>query len=300
MINLNINIGGIRYKNPVFLASGTAGFGFEFAEIFNIGVLGGIVTKTITPRQREGNPPPRICEVPCGMLNSIGLANPGLDAFMKDIAPKLWKLPTAIIVSVAGESEDDFCTLVKTVSQLDFVKAVELNLSCPNVEKGGIHFGRDNHVVSNLMKRLRTITSKKLWAKLSPMVTDIVSLAQSAQDGGADAVVIANTLPAMAIDIYTRKSKIGAITGGLSGAAIHPVTVALIYQLRGKINIPIIGVGGITHPEDAVEMMIAGATAVQIGSGAFPDPMLPKKTLDFLKKYCEKLGINKTSEIVGN
>ena len=298
-MNTAVDIAGIEYKSPVFLASGTAGFGFEFAEILDISRLGGIVTKTITPLPRAGNPPPRIFETPCGMLNSIGLANPGLDGFLNDVVPNLENMPTDVIVSVGGSSIDEFIHLVEAVSALNFVSAIELNLSCPNVKKGGIHFGRDATVVEKLMRTLRKRTDKKLWAKLSPQVTDIVELALAACSGGADAIAVTNTLPAMAIDIWTRKSHLGAGTGGLSGSAIRPVAVALINTLFSKISVPIIGLGGISHPEDAVELILAGASAIQIGSGAFANPMLPIKAHEFLSEYSEKQGFDSVAEFVG-
>ena len=300
MNKLNITIAGENYKNPVFLASGTAGFGFEIGEIFDISQLGGFVAKTITVKPREGNPPPRIWETPCGMLNSIGLTNPGIESFVSDVAPRLSKLSTEIVVSVGGGTEEEFCQLVETVSELDFVSAIELNLSCPNVKKGGIQIGRDSQVVNSLLKQVRKLTAKPLWAKLTPQVTDIVELGLSAQDAGADALVVANTLPAMAIDIHTRKPQLGAKTGGLSGPAIHPVAVALIFKLKPNIAIPIIGVGGIGSPEDAIELMIAGASAVQIGSGYFSDTTLPLRTIEFMKSYIDDKGFDDISQIVGS
>ena len=298
-VDLSISIGKIFLKNPVMLASGTAGFGFEFAEIFDISQIGGIATKTITSEPREGNPPPRIFETPSGMINSIGLANPGIDKFMGEIAPRLKNLPTRIILSVGGTSIDDFKYIVETVSEISSVDAIELNLSCPNVKEGGIHFSRSAETISRLLSELRLITEKPLWAKLSPQVTDIVELGTAAADSGADAIVVINTLPAMAIDIETKKPRLGAITGGLSGSAIHPVAVAMIYALHSAVDIPIIGVGGISSTEDAIELMLAGATALQIGSSAFADTNLPLKIIDGIGKYCRRQRFSSAREIVG-
>ncbi len=297
---LQIEIAKQVLKNPILLASGTAGFGYDIADVLDISQLGGIVTKTITLEPRDGNPPPRIWETPSGMLNSIGLANPGLEAFIKDIVPLLADLPTEIIVSVGGNSEEEFIELVEKISEIEFVNTIELNLSCPNVKEGGIHFGRNPNTVFSLLKKLREITEKSLWAKLSPQVTDIAELGIAAQDGGADAISLINTLPAMAIDIKTRKPMLGAITGGLSGPAIHPVAVAMVYELSKKIGIPIIGIGGVYRPKDAVELIIAGASAVQIGSGYFADTTLPQRTVSFLDSYISRNEFDNVVQIVGS
>ena len=297
---LQIEIAKQVLKNPILLASGTAGFGYDIADVLDISQLGGIVTKTITLEPRDGNPPPRIWETPSGMLNSIGLANPGLEVFIKDIVPLLADLPTEVIISVGGNSEGEFIELVEKLSEIEFVNTIELNLSCPNVKEGGIHFGRNPDTVFSLLKKLREITEKSLWAKLSPQVTDIAELGIAAQDGGADAISLVNTLPAMAIDIKTRKPMLGAITGGLSGPAIHPVAVAMVYELSKKIGIPIIGIGGVYRPEDAVELIIAGASAVQIGSGYFADTTLPQRTVSFLDSYISRNGFDNVAQIVGS
>jgi len=297
---LQIEIAKQVLKNPILLASGTAGFGYDIADVLDISQLGGIVTKTITLEPRDGNPPPRIWETPSGMLNSIGLANPGLEVFIKDIVPLLADLPTEVIISVGGNSEGEFIELVEKLSEIEFVNTIELNLSCPNVKEGGIHFGRNPDTVFSLLKKLREITEKSLWAKLSPQVTDIAELGIAAQDGGADAISLINTLPAMAIDIKTRKPMLGAITGGLSGPAIHPVAVAMVYELSKKIGIPIIGIGGVYRPEDAVELIIAGASAVQIGSGYFADTTLPQRTVSFLDSYISRNGFDNVAQIIGS
>ncbi|MCD6530974.1 dihydroorotate dehydrogenase [bacterium] len=298
--NLSIEISGVRLKNPVLLASGTAGFGYEIADLVNLSAIGGVVTKTITPLPREGNPPPRIWETPCGMLNSIGLQNPGLEAFLSDIAPELEKLDTEIIVSVGGSSIDDFIKIINSLNELAFIQIVELNLSCPNVAEGGIHFGREPKTVAELVEKVRGIARMAVWVKLSPQTSDIVEIARAAEGAGADVISVINTFPAMAIDIHSRRPRLGGITGGLSGAAVHPVAVATVYALAQKIGIPIIGIGGITRPEDAVEMLIAGASAVQIGSGYFSNTRLPEECVDFLTDYLVQHGFNSVEDIINS
>lgn len=296
---LEVQIGRLALRNPLILASGTAGFGFEIENLFGLNNVGAIVTKTITVEPRIGNPPPRVCETPCGMLNSIGLANPGLITFKKDIIPELKNLDTKIIVSVGGENEDEYCEIVTEIRSVSHIAAFELNLSCPNVVRGGINLGKNLKIVQDLVYKLKNLTDKPLWSKLSPQTSDILSLSLASQAGGADAVVIANTIPGMAINIWTREPMLGGITGGLSGAAIHPVAVALIYSLRNKLEIPIIGCGGITKPEDAIELILAGAHAVQIGSGNFLDSLLPINMIRFMKEYLNKCEFNSIKEIVG-
>ncbi len=296
---LEVQIGQLTLRNPLILASGTAGFGSEMETLFGLKNVGAIVTKTITIEPRIGNHPPRVCETPCGMLNSIGLANPGLITFKNDTIPELKKLDTRIIVSVGGENEDDYCEIINELRSVSHISAFELNLSCPNVVKGGINLGKIPKIVQDLVYKLKSITDKPLWSKLSPQTSDILSLSLASQAGGAEAVVIANTIPGMAINIWTREPMLGGITGGLSGAAIHPVAVALIYTLRNKLEIPIVGSGGITNPEDAIELILAGAHAVQLGSGNFIDSLLPIKMIEFMKEYLKKCEYNSIKEIVG-
>ena len=296
---LKVQIDRLTLRNPLILASGTAGFGFEMDNLFGLKNVGAIVTKTITVEPRIGNHPPRVCETPCGMLNSIGLANPGLTTFKNDIIPELKKLDTKIIISVGGENEDEYCEIVNELRSVSHIAAFELNLSCPNVVKGGINLGKDPKIVQDLVYKLKSITDKPLWSKLSPQTSDILNLSLASQAGGADAVVIANTIPGMTINIWTREPMLGGITGGLSGAAIHPVAVALVYSLRNKLEIPIIGCGGIIKPEDAIELILAGADAIQLGSGNFIDSLLPIGTIEFMKEYLNKCDFNSIKEIVG-
>ncbi len=265
----------------------------------DISRLGGIVTKTITLHPRPGNPPPRLWETPCGMINSIGLANPGLETFIREIVPRIEKLPTNVVVSIGGESEEEFAVLAKALGELGFVKAIEVNLSCPNVSAGGIHFGRDAALVERLLAKLADVTEKPLWPKLSPQTSDVVELGRACERGGASAIVVANTIPAAAIDIETLAPRVATVTGGLSGPAIHPVAVALVYKLWGEVSIPIVGVGGIAEPKDALELMLAGATAVEVGSAIFSNFELPQKITEFIEDYALRHKYSSTSQITG-
>ena len=275
MIDMSVKIGSVELKNPVLTASGCFGVGREYGELYDVSVLGGIVTKTVTLEPRAGNKPPRICETPAGMLNSIGLANPGVEGFIEAEIPFLEKLSTVRVVSVAGKAVEDFAEVIRRLTDLDAVDIFELNVSCPNVEKG-IAFGTDPKLVADLVSACRKITRKDIWVKLTPNVTDITIPADAAIDSGADALTAINTVQGMAVDIDSCKPMIGNVFAGLSGPAIHPVALAKVHQLRRAFaDFPIVGVGGIGSAEDVVAMMIAGANAVQIGSGQFPNPNLP-------------------------
>jgi len=300
MINMSVKIGSVELKNPVLTASGCFGVGREYGELYDISVLGGIVSKTVTLEPRPGNKPPRICETPAGMLNSIGLANPGVAGFIETEIPFLEDLKTVRVVSVAGKKVDDFVQVVRKLSDLDAVDLFELNVSCPNVEKG-IAFGTDPKLVADLVGACRKITKKDIWVKLTPNVTDITIPAKAAIDSGADALTAINTVQGMAVDIDTCKPLIGNVFAGLSGPAIHPVALAKVHQLRRAFpNFPIVGVGGIASAKDAVAMMIAGANAVQIGSGQFPNPNLPLVAIAGIGEYCEDKGYKSAAEITGS
>ncbi len=298
-VSLETELGDLTLRNPIILASGTAGFGIELAETIDLSKIGAIVTKTLTASPREGNPPPRIWETECGMINSIGLENPGIDLFIKEIAQQLEDIDTKIVVSIGGENEEEFAELAHKIDSIEHIAAIELNLSCPNVKRGGIQFGQNPRLVEKVVLMVKKSTDKPIWAKLTPQVSDIVEIAKAAEEGGASAVVVGNTIPAMAIDIWSGKPRLGAITGGLSGPAIHPVAVELVFKLHGKIGIPIIGCGGVTKPEDAVELMLAGASAVQIGTATFIDHKLPEKTTNFIANYLEKKSKTKIGQIIG-
>lgn len=300
MINMSVKIGSVELKNPVLTASGCFGVGREYSELYDVSVLGGIVTKTVTLEPRSGNKPPRICETPAGMLNSIGLANPGVEGFIETEIPFLEDLKTVRVVSVAGKNVDDFAEVIRRLTDLDAVDLFELNVSCPNVEKG-IAFGTDPKLVADLVGACRKITKKDIWVKLTPNVTDITIPAKAAIDSGADALTAINTVQGMAVDIDTCKPMIGNVFSGLSGPAIHPVALAKVHQLRRAFpKFPIVGVGGISSANDAVAMMIAGANAVQIGSGQFPNPSLPIMAIAGIGEYCEDKGYKRAGEITGS
>jgi dihydroorotate dehydrogenase (NAD+) catalytic subunit len=284
MVDLSINLAGINMKNPVMVASGTFGYGDEYAELMDINRLGTLVTKTITVHPRAGNPPPRIVETPAGMLNSIGLQNVGLQSFISDKLPKLRKLTIPIIVSIAGESLDEFIQLAKKLDVQPGIAGLEMNISCPNVSAGGMFFGIDAKLTKEVVSAVRKVTKLPLLVKLTPNVTDITLIGRTAEDAGADALVAINTLLGMAIDIKTGKPKLGNICGGLSGPAIKPIAVRMVYELAKKVKIPIVGTGGIMNVEDAIEFFYAGATAVSIGTGIFVDPQIPIKIVDELTK----------------
>jgi dihydroorotate dehydrogenase (NAD+) catalytic subunit len=275
MNDISINLAGIKMQNPVMVASGTFGYGDEYAELMDINRLGALVTKTITIHPRVGNPPPRIVETPAGMLNSIGLQNVGLQSFLSDKLPHLKKITIPIIVSISGDTVQEFIQLAETLSDQSGVAGLEMNLSCPNVKAGGLLFSIDAKLTNEVVSAVRRVTKLPLLVKLTPNVTDITVIGKSAEDAGADALVAINTLLGMVIDIKTGKAKLGNITGGLSGPAIRPVAVRMVYELAKKVKIPIVGTGGIMNTSDALEFLYAGATAISIGTGLFVDPQIP-------------------------
>jgi len=304
MVNMQVKIGSLRLKNPVMAASGT--FGIEYRRLINTGSLGAIVTKTITLKPRTGNPPPRIAEASSGMLNSIGLENRGLDDFIKNKIPLFPAGRTALIVSIAGEKEAEFIEMVKKLDKIKKVGAIEINLSCPNLIKGSGFRGQgsgiiaqDEKAVYEIVRAVRKAARLTIIAKLSPNVTDIVKIARASEKGGADAVVVANTFPAMAVDIETGKPKLGNITGGLSGPAIKPIALKMVWDASNKIGIPIIGAGGITDYKDAIEFMLCGASAIQIGTATFVNPRAAAEIVGGLRKYCAENDIRNIKELVG-
>ena len=300
MIDLAVKIGSLELKNPVIVASGCFGVGREYAEVYDISKLGGIVTKTITVEPRQGNAPPRLCETPSGMLNSIGLANPGVDAFIKNDIPFLEGIDCAHIVSIAGETVEEFALLVKRLDRFDTISAFELNVSCPNVERGGMAFGTSRKIVAELVAKIRALTAKSIWVKLTPNVTDIAAIGKAAVDSGADALCAINTLTGMEVDVERRIPRIGNVIAGLSGPAIRPVALASVFKLhRALPTTPIVGVGGIGEPRDAIAHMLVGATAVQVASGIFHSPLLPLDTIEGIAGYCNHYGIARPSELTG-
>jgi len=274
-----VDIAGIKMKNPVMVASGTFGYGEEYSELIDLNKLGAIVTKSITLNPRAGNPPPRICETPAGMLNSIGLQNDGLKVFIEKQLPFLSKFDVPVIVNVAGETIDEYVEVSRTLSRELKVRGIELNISCPNVKKGGMTFGIDPKATKELIEEVRAATKLPLIAKLSPNVTDITVIAKAAVSAGADALSLINTVLGMAIDIKTKKPKLTTVTGGLSGPAIKPIAIRMVWQVAQAVKVPIIGIGGIMTAEDAYEFLLAGASAVQIGTANFIDAETPLKII---------------------
>ena len=297
-MNTKINFAGIEMKNPVTVASGTFGYGREYADFFDLGKLGAIITKGTSLKPKSGNKPPRVCETASGMLNSIGLQNPGVEYFAQNDLPFLRKFDTKIIVNACGSTIDEYVELCKILNTLD-IDGVELNLSCPNVKEGCMAFGNTYEGVKIVTKEVRKVLQKPLILKLTPNVTDIASIAKGVEDGGADAVSLINTLLGMKIDIHKRKPVLANNTGGLSGPAIKPVAVRMVYQVAQAVKIPIMGLGGIVSGEDAIEFMLAGATTVSIGAGNFIDPYTSIKTIEGIEEYMKKYNIENISDIIG-
>lgn len=297
-MNTKINFAGIEMKNPVTVASGTFGYGREFSNFFNLSKLGGIITKGTSLKPRSGNKPPRVCETASGMLNSIGLQNPGVEYFAENDLPFLRKFDTAIIVNACGSSVDEYVELCKILNTLD-IDGVELNLSCPNVKAGCLAFGNTYDGVKEVTSKVRKVLNKPLIVKLTPNVTNIAEIAKAVEDAGADGVSLINTLLGMKIDINKRKPVLANNTGGLSGPAIKPVAVRMVYQVAQTVNLPILGMGGIVNGEDAIEFMLAGANAISIGAGNFISPTTSIDTISGIEEYMRKYNINDINDIVG-
>ncbi len=297
-MNTKVNFAGIEMKNPVTVASGTFGYGREYAEFFDLGKLGAVITKGTSLKPKSGNKPSRVCETASGMLNSIGLQNPGVEYFANYDLPFLRKFDTKIIVNACGSSIDEYVELCKILNSLD-IDGVELNLSCPNVKEGCMAFGNTYEGVKKVTSEVRKVLDKPLIVKLTPNVTDIAGIAKGVEDGGADAVSLINTLLAMKIDIYKRKPVLANNTGGLSGPAIKPVAVRMVYQVAQAVKIPIMGLGGIMTGEDAIEFMLAGATTVSIGAGNFVDPYTSIKTIEGIEEYMKKCNIDDINDVIG-
>ncbi|HXF81557.1 MAG TPA: dihydroorotate dehydrogenase [bacterium] len=295
---LAVEIAGVRFPSPVLAAPGPLGFGREVQGVVNLRAYGGFITKSVTVEPREGNPPPHLARTEAGWLNSLGLPNKGLGAFLTRDLPFLATLGIPIVVSAAGDSADEFVTLVEWLAREPAVAAIELNLSCPNVA-GGQHFAVDPAATRALLARLRPLTDKPLFAKLSPNVTDIVAIARAAQDGGADALTLINTLSGMAIDVETRRPRLGAVTGGLSGPAIRPVAVRMVYEVARAVPLPIIGVGGVAAAADALEFIIAGARAVAIAAAAIDRPTVAEEVTAGIADYLRRHGYASVTALVG-
>lgn len=299
-IDLSVKIGNLELKNPVMLASGTVGYGNEISEFTDLSRIGGIVTKSVSLKPRKGNPPNRIFETSSGMLNAIGLANVGLEEFIKTKIPFLKEMQSTLICNIAASTIDEYVECTKTLNSEDTVKAFEINVSCPNVKDGGLFFGNDVNNVRVITEKVRAVTNKPIIIKLSPNTASIKDFAQAAKDEGADAVSAINTLVGTAFDIYTKKPKIKNITGGLSGPAIKPVALAKVLEISRNVDIPIIGIGGISNWKDAVEFMICGASAVQLGTINFVNPNASIEIIDGLVNYCKETSLNKISDLIGS
>ncbi|HOK37463.1 MAG: dihydroorotate dehydrogenase [Bacteroidales bacterium] len=299
MVNLEINFNGLKLKNPILTASGTFGYGYEFEDFVNLNNLGGFIVKGTTRHHREGNPYPRMAETPSGMLNAVGLQNKGVEYFCKNIYPKIKDYKTNVIVNVSGSIINDYVETAEMINELDNIPAIELNISCPNVKEGGMAFGTSCSSAAQVVKEVRKVYKKHLIVKLSPNVTDIVSIAKSVEAEGADSLSLVNTFLGMAIDIKTRKPKLSTITGGLSGPAIKPIAVRMVWQVSKAVQIPVCGLGGIMNYEDVIEFMLAGASCVQIGTANFINPDITMKIIHDLKVFCNQNNIKDINEIIG-
>jgi dihydroorotate dehydrogenase (NAD+) catalytic subunit len=299
MVKLDFNIGDLHFKNPVLTASGTFGFGSEFDDFFDVSRLGGIVVKGTTMEPREGNPYPRMAETPSGMLNSVGLQNKGIDYFEKNIYPRLALYDTNVIVNVNGSYVADYVKLAERLNNLEKIPAIELNISCPNVKMGGMAFGTNPVSAREVTRAVRAVYFKKLIVKLSPNVTDIVDFAHIVEDEGADAISLINTLLGMAVDTKRMKPSLSTITGGLSGPAVKPIAVRMVWQVAKAVNIPVIGMGGIMNSDDAMEFFLAGASAVQVGTASFIDPQASVKILEGIERYIINKGFKDIKEVIG-
>ena len=298
-INLAVKVGRLKLKNPVLVASGPFGYGEEYAPLIDLNQLGGIVVKGTSLKPKIGNPPPRLVEVPCGLLNAIGLENIGVEQFMEKKLPFLKQFDTKIMVNIFGFSIDEYAALVERVDTRG-IDALEVNVSCPNIKTGGKAFGIDPKMVAQITQVVCQRTHLPVFIKLSPQVTDIVTIAKAAMDAGADGVSLINSFPAMAIDIYSGKPKLGNITGGLSGPCLKPIALKMVWDIVRNLNIPVMGIGGITNFEDALEYLIVGAKAVQIGSANFLNPQVSIEVINGIKAYLDKQGVNDINMIIGS
>lgn len=300
MVNLSIDLGrGLKLSNPVMTASGTFGYGEEYSDFIDLNRLGGFIVKGTTLNPRQGNDYPRMSETPSGMLNAVGLQNKGVDYFISNIYPRLTKYSSEIIVNISGASVEDYGEVASRLNGLDRINAIEVNISCPNVKAGGMAFGTTPEGAASVTREVRKRFAGHVMVKLSPNVTDIVSIAKAAEGEGADSVSLINTLMGMAVDVERRRPCLSTITGGLSGPAIRPVAVRMVWQVAKAVKIPIVGLGGITNGRDAMEFILAGASAVQIGTANFVDPQTTIKTIDYISDYCSRHKISDIHELIG-
>ncbi len=299
MADLNIKIGDLHLKNPVMTASGTFGYGEEFSDFIDISKIGGIIVKGTTLHHREGNDYPRMAETPSGMLNAVGLQNKGVDYFINHIYPRIKDIQTNMIVNVSGSAIEDYVKTAEAINELEHIPAIELNISCPNVKQGGMAFGVTCNGAAEVVKAVRSVYNKTLIVKLSPNVTDIAEIAKAAEANGADSVSLINTLLGMAINAEQRKPILSTVTGGLSGAAVKPIALRMVWQVSKAVNIPVIGLGGIMNWKDAVEFLLAGASAIQIGTANFIDPTITMKVNDGINDYLNRHGFKSVKDIIG-
>ncbi len=299
MVNLEVKLKDMVLKNPVMTASGTFGFGEEFADFIDLSDLGGIIVKGTTRHHREGNPYPRMAETPSGMLNAVGLQNKGVENFCKDIYPRIKDYQTNVMVNVSGSVIGDYVETAAMINDLDHIPGIELNISCPNVKEGGMAFGTSCASAKEVVRAVRKVYKKHLMVKLSPNVTDIASIAKAVEGQGADSVSLINTLLGMAIDAETRKPLLSTVTGGLSGPAVKPVALRMVWQVAQAVNIPVVGLGGIMNAKDAIEFILAGATAVQIGTANFIDPQVSVKIVEGIKEYMIRHQVSDINDLIG-
>jgi dihydroorotate dehydrogenase (NAD+) catalytic subunit len=299
MVNLGVSIGNLKFKNPVITASGTFGNGSEFDDFIDVSRLGGIILKGTTMEPREGNPYPRMAETPSGMLNAVGLQNKGIDFFEKNIYPVVSQYDTNVIVNINGSFIEDYIALTARINNLEKIHAIELNISCPNVKMGGMAFGTNPVSAREVIKAVRAVYSKTLIVKLSPNVTDIVDFARISEEEGADSISLINTLLGMAVNIKSMKPSLSTITGGLSGPAVKPVALRMVWQAAKAVKIPVIGIGGIMSADDAIEFILAGASAIQVGTASFIDPQVSIRILEGIGLYLSGRGFTDIKEITG-
>jgi len=299
MVNLEVKLKDLVLKNPVMTASGTFGFGEEFADFIDLSDLGGIIVKGTTRHHREGNPYPRMAETPSGMLNAVGLQNKGVENFCQDIYPRIKDYQTNVMVNVSGSVIEDYVETAAMINELEHIPGIELNISCPNVKEGGMAFGTSCDSAEEVVRAVRKVYKKHLMVKLSPNVTDIASIAKAVEGQGADSVSLINTLLGMAIDVETRKPLLSTVTGGLSGPAVKPVALRMVWQVAQAVNIPVVGLGGIMNAKDAIEFILAGATALQIGTANFIDPQISVKIVEGIKDYMIRHQVSDINDLIG-
>ena len=299
MADLSVNIGKLNLSNPVMTASGTFGYGLEFQDFVDLEKIGGIIVKGTTLHHREGNPYPRMAETPMGMLNAVGLQNKGVHYFVDHIYPQIKDIRTNMIVNVSGSQVEDYAETASIINELENIPAIELNISCPNVKQGGMAFGVTSHGAAEVVSAVRKVYKKTLIVKLSPNVTDITEIARAVEGAGADSVSLINTLLGMAIDAEKRRPILSTVTGGMSGAAVKPIALRMVWQVAKAVNIPVVGLGGIMNWKDAVEFLLAGATAIQIGTANFIDPAITVKVAEGINDYLDRHGYSSVRDIIG-